>query len=172
MELLAANGEQGEVLEIYGEAALVEFPPRSGESAPRYVEVSKVKFRRALPVCPQTLLQRTWLRWQLPLQIGYARTAHKAQGITLRHPTRVDVINRFKHWSGTTAVAVPSIIYVIISRAQSVSQLYFERRRDGRIFEVADARPDPEALAYHLAATAAYRPLAASVAAVGGDDTI
>jgi hypothetical protein len=166
--LVAANGEVGSLLDLTDEFARVELPPLAG-TAPRIVHVPKVKSKKGGCVCPVTLLQRVWVRKQFPLAVGYARTFHKAQGMSLAQPTFMDVSDVYFP-SGDGRRAVPfGIIYVAISRARHIGQIRFARRT-GPIFNVSEARPDPAAFAYHQSVAAAYQPLRASVLAMGEDD--
>ena len=107
-------------------------------------------------------MQRIWVRYQLPLQIGYARTIHMAQGCSFDRPHHVDCVDVF--FKGGYVPC--SLIYTAVSRARSVDQLHFERDRNGRIFNPDRAVPTENALKYHLEVTRSYRPMEASVAAV------
>lgn len=166
--LVAANGDVGDLLEIMEDHVTVRLPPWNTFGTPRDVVIHKVAYRNGCPLS-DSLYQRIWVRRQLPLQIGYAITAHKAQGTTLSRPVHMDVIDVY-YTDGTSYFIPPSIIYVILSRARHISQIYLARDEKGRVFRVQDVKPDPRALEYHLRAVAHYHPLSASLNAVGGDD--
>lgn len=165
--LVAANGEVGSIKVFQDEGVLVEFAARTKDAPPREVLVRRVAYRRGCEVDRETNLQRIWARMQYPLEIGYARTAHKAQGISLTQPAHVNCTDVIMVGGRPT----PSIIYVLVSRAQSISQLQFSRDEFNHIFDVRNARPAPEALRYQTAATGCYRPLCATLAATGKDDS-
>ena len=170
--LIAANGEVGKVVHISRKWVMVVFPSREGGGKPRRVQVDRVKYRQGLAMCRTTLLQRIWVRKQIPLEIGYARTAHKAQGTTLSRPTHLDCTDVWygSKEQGARPYVSPSIIYVLIGRARSISQLHFARNKFGLVFNVRDAKPDPEALAYHREVVDQYKPLQVVIDALGRDD--
>ena len=101
------------------------------------------------------MLQRIWLTYQIPLALGYARTLHKAQGMTLRSRTLIDVNDVFFK----DGKVPPAIIYTGISRARDIQQIKFVEGLNRRIFRVDKAKPDARALAYHRSIVEPYTPL-------------
>ena len=149
------------------ETVLVSFPPRHDGGPARNVMVGKVKYRRGFPLDEVTGLQRRWMRKQIPLEKGYARTAHKAQGTTLSRPTHIDCVDVI--YKGN--YVPPSMIYVLLGRAKSITQIHLAREKRSRnVFDVTKARPNPEALQYHMNLVAGYRPLQCVIDALGRDD--
>lgn len=167
--LVAANGEVGEVVAIMDASVLVCFDPRD-DGHPRLVTVEKVKYRNGCRVNGDTLLQRRWVRKQVPLEKGYARTAHKAQGTTLTRPTHLDCADVFYKSEYGMCYVTPSIIYVLLGRARSVSQIHLARDKHGNAFDPKMAKPDAKALEYHTNLVSKYRPLPHVLEACGGDD--
>jgi hypothetical protein len=165
---VAANGEVGRVIGIdtKDETVLVSFPPRHDGGPTRNVTVGKVKYRRGFPVDERTGLQRRWVRKQIPLEKGYARTAHKAQGTTLSRPTHIDCVDVV--YMGNRVP--PSMIYVLLGRARSVTQIHLARDKFGKVFDIWKAKPDAKALQYHTNLVAEYRPLQGVLDALGRDD--
>lgn len=166
-ELIAANGEVGEVLDIDAEIGIVRvrFPPHNGDKEHRIVDVHKVSYKKGCLLDESSMIQRIWVRKQVPLDLGYARTAHKAQGASLHRPTHVDAINIFMK-DGPSS----SMIYLLTSRAKAVDQLHF-RKKNGRIFDIDLAKPHEEALEYQNNAVSKYKPLGFTISAIGYDDT-
>lgn len=128
--------------------------------------VKAVRFSRACAVNSGSGLQRVWCRFSVPLDIGYARTGHNAQGATIASPVHVDATNVVF----VGGKVPPSLIYVMLSRATDVSLMDLARNRHGHVFDLAHAKPDPRALAWYTRKLNAYSPLSSVLAAFDGND--
>ena len=110
-------------------------------------------------------VQNVWVRYQIPLVLGYARTVHKAQGMTLNCTTLMDVNDVFfKH-----CIVPYSIIYTAISRAKHISQISFTRNARQQIFNPAKAKPDPDAFKFYMQTIETYTPFITKIANIGDD---
>ena len=67
----------------------------------------------------------TTVRDQLPLEVCFAKTIHKAQGMTIDYPINVNLAKCGSVWSGKPVFAPPGIVYTALSRVKTISLLRF-----------------------------------------------
>jgi ATP-dependent exoDNAse (exonuclease V) alpha subunit len=122
-KLIQANGETGAIQEINSKGILV----MRDDGTPALVKMVTEDNGVRLPVKENGVTTTYVIREPtaevvyMPLCQAWATTVHKAQGLTLNHPTMVDIFGN--EGAGANFFGHPAMVYVAISRVKNPKDL-------------------------------------------------